>query len=771
MKKIIIAPFKMHKGLLAFYRQQNIFQDVKTITKEQLISDYFSYIPSKELPKLMNAFGLSYDTCKEVYPYLCLLGDANNSKISELKQYFDYFQNQHLVEKNDYLKQFFLNKEVEIYSYGENDRVLKHILDDMDVSYRFVNTRVNSLNKREILKFDFVDEEVLFVLNSISSLISKEKVSLDNIYIYSSDNLYSYYFEKYADLFGLKINGLIKESMFSSGLSIMFINLYKQYKDVTLAREQLIKEVEEDKNLESFLQVIDTYTYSYLKFDQQLEIFTYELKKHTFESEIYKPAIQIINQPIFVKNAHIFYVDFSITNTPRTFSDNEYLSDFEKEGSFLERSYEKSNYERQKMISFLESDNHFYYSYSHIKNNAVNAPGAFCQDFGMVVKNAPSITTFYSQRFLDLEYAKACDKFDDFKEKTSELALKDLTTTKHKSYSNAFVPFKAIQPTDDLYLSFSSLDNLNKCPFKYYIEKVLKLSEFEDRFDNSLGNLAHGIFEHQYDPDFDFDTRFDIELDKVKEKYDFKPSELILLKGLKEQIKLASNACLLHKKDYIDDATVYTEQQLTYKIDDHAVLGGRIDKIVTFANKYFYIVDYKTSGAKFSDKYLEYGEGAQLIYYTLLCSEFDKTDYLDLSGFYINNVIYTKCAFTTKQKEALVYDYLKLNGKTVINMDSITKMDKSLINGTTSIFYSGLKFNKNGSLSESSTSTYLGLEQLEEYKETVKKVIYDSVARIRNNDFAISPIFHEEKDNACIYCSHKDICYRTFKQFRRIIKK
>ncbi|MDY2574577.1 MAG: hypothetical protein SOW55_01130, partial [Bacilli bacterium] len=52
-------------------------------------------------------------------------------------------------------------------------------------------------------------------------------------------------------------------------------------------------------------------------------------------------------------------------------------------------------------------------------------------------------------------------------------------------------------------------------------------------------------------------------------------------------------------------------------------------------------------------------------------------------------------------------------------------------------------------------------KSLEKFKE--------SVSNIKKGEFNISPInFIDEQTSCCSYCKHKDICFKTYKDVRRI---
>ena len=65
MRKIVIAPYQMHKNLLTKYRQSDVFSDVKIISKQELLGEYYGRVSDKAIPFLMKQYHYSYDNNKE----------------------------------------------------------------------------------------------------------------------------------------------------------------------------------------------------------------------------------------------------------------------------------------------------------------------------------------------------------------------------------------------------------------------------------------------------------------------------------------------------------------------------------------------------------------------------------------------------------------------------------------------------------------------------------------------------------------------------------
>ena len=58
---------------------------------------------------------------------------------------------------------------------------------------------------------------------------------------------------------------------------------------------------------------------------------------------------------------------------------------------------------------------------------------------------------------------------------------------------------------NELTLSYSSIDNYYKCAFKYYLNNILKIDEFEETFYTIIGSLFHYVLSKMNNDNFDLD--------------------------------------------------------------------------------------------------------------------------------------------------------------------------------------------------------------------------------------------------------------------------
>ena len=254
----------------------------------------------------------------------------------------------------------------------------------------------------------------------------------------------------------------------------------------------------------------------------------------------------------------------------------------------------------------------------------------------------------------------------------------------------------------------------------------------------------------------DYEDDFDDEFDKQVAERAFKPIESFLLKNkLKDQIREACRSIKEREKHYYHP-NIYNEYELNLKLDNKTLITGKIDNLVVLDNQFAVCIDYKTGGSSsnFSPAKLKDGISTQLPTYILLVSGSEKFSDCQISGIYINHVLSDSIS-SHKDDDELIYDYLKLQGKTINDLSIVSKIDDTIADGVSS-FIATVKLDKNQALDQ---RYVISSNEFDEYRDTVKDLFYDAARKIRNNDFEISPLFSKEKDGACKYCDFKDICY------------
>ena len=111
------------------------------------------------------------------------------------------------------------------------------------------------------------------------------------------------------------------------------------------------------------------------------------------------------------------------------------------------------------------------------------------------------------------------DSFLKYNEQSSLLDEYGIQDIKYNTFDNKFKGIKQEKLNKffvdkPLSLSYSSMSVYYKCPFAFYLKRILKIDEFESNMGTRLGTYAHAVLERSYLPDFVFEEVVDEEINK-----------------------------------------------------------------------------------------------------------------------------------------------------------------------------------------------------------------------------------------------------------------
>ena len=302
-------------------------------------------------------------------------------------------------------------------------------------------------------------------------------------------------------------------------------------------------------------------------------------------------------------------------------------------------------------------------------------------------------------------------------------------------------------------LSYSSIDNYNRCAFRYYLNNILKITEFEETFAQNIGTIFHDILSKAFSDDFNFDKEFDEKMSQII----FTNKELFFMKKLKDELKFVIDTIKKQNKFNSLDKSLY-ENKVYINKDGNIKLTfmGIIDKLLYKEedNKtYLVIIDYKTGVLHTNLNNTIYGIDMQLPVYLYLAKDglFKNAEVI---GFYLQKILNNEVVKDSKktyisQKE----ESLKLNVYTVDRTDLISKFDFSY---TDSEVIKSLKFGKTGFYAY---SKILSEEKIDKLINIVKNNIDDAFSNILSANFDINPKRIGKNNVGCAFCKYKDICF------------
>ena len=313
-----------------------------------------------------------------------------------------------------------------------------------------------------------------------------------------------------------------------------------------------------------------------------------------------------------------------------------------------------------------------------------------------------------------------------------------------------------IREDNAIFGSVSSLETYQNCPYAYFLQRGLGISDLEgyQSIDASvLGNIRHKIFEILGKNDFKelnkLENLLDEYIDSIKDVFTGEKEELEIKKRMIKDI-LVLNGMIAEKLRDSDDFSCIAQE---YKIENERIDAGKyhfnfnaiVDRID--ANyQYFRVIDYKSSSHKIELRKLLEGQQLQLITYLWLLWKKDLFNKEPLGVFYFNlnreseyNNVINKIidAFNNEDDEFNLFkDKNKLKGYYIPNTKDLDIKNEYL-----------------------STANSIESDFDLHSMEGIDEFLNDIFVRIANN-IASGHMESKPSDDTCRYCSFSSICHK-----------
>lgn len=663
-----------------------------------------------------------------------------------------------LLQPNNLFYNFLKQNELLFYNILEKKDLTQSLKDFSNK--KFITTLTNNL-KPTIYELDNIDEEISFVGEKIAELINN-KIDINKIYI---KNINDDYLPKIIRIFNLMhIPIFLKErtNLIEIPIVSKFFNLYKQEEQKGI---DYLQNLPDNQNNNDIICNVISVINKYQSLQNKISFIENELKSKKIKQNPSTNCVKEIDLlTITNEDEYVFILGFN-NKCPVIYKDEDYLSDLEKDMLGYSTTTELNKLSKEDTQNMINNTKNCTITYSKTHLGKDCYPSSLLNNYEIKKENHLKFNV--SHDFNKFYLAKLLDNYTKYNTITNELIILN---------NNYQIPYRTYEENftgivkEDLYtylknnltISYTSLDNYNKCAFKYYLEHILKISPFEETFNIIIGNLYHHILERIYDEEFDFDyyfTKFtqDLNLD-YKDKYflnKLKKELNYVIDIIKNQEKFSS------LKNKITEETV----EIPIKGIIPVTFKGKIDKLSYLEvdnHTVINITDYKTGNTTINPSYFPLGFNLQLPTYLFLANKIKKFNNIILGGFYLQKVILPKIKFNAKKNyETEQKNSLKLQGysnpsKNILELVDNSYQDSKLI--------TGLKEKKDGNFAF--TSKMLDEETTTKLTEIIEKNIYNCVDNILNAKFQIDPKIIDNKDNiSCEYCKFKDICYKKAKDY------
>ena len=751
---LIICPNEQKLKILDKLEKENKLYNLKFMTKEEYLSNYFFSYDDKAILYLMKKYHYKVDVCKVYLKYLYVIDDDQiykNKKLIFLQNLKKELKQENLLDYNPSFKEYLNTKKKIVLNYNKLDLYEKKALDSKDIE-------ITSPINLTVTKYQTMEEEVNATALEIIELL-KKGININKIYLTNIKDDYLYTIRRIFSYYNIPIN-------LSKKYPIMGTDIVKDY----LKEEKLDLENTNQvtKKLVSIINSLAS-----LKDDSKeyKELLISKIKNTSLPSEVYQDAINIkdLEKETFEEDEYVFVLGFNQDILPRTEKDIDFISDKDKKEVDLYNTEEKNKIAKISLINTLTSIKNLYLSYKLETPFRSMYPSSLIEEYNMEVVDKKEDTYTHSNTYNKLRLASKLDTYNRYQEITP--MLKELYTHYQIDYQTYDNQFKGINHNTylehlpyPLKLSYTSLNSYNECKFKYYLNYVLKVSKYEDTFQAFIGNLYHKILQLYQRKDFDFEQTYQNYL----EKRDLSLKEKVLLVRLKKELldlldQEKSQDLILGYSDNLQ------EQKLEVKVreDIEVIFTGIIDKIMYYKkieDTYFAIVDYKSGYVDTKIEKMKYGLSLQLPIYLYLINYSKAFSNPIFTGIYYQTVLFNYPTFDKKPIEEIKKERLKLQGYSTDNLDVLSRFDPTY---EKSEVIKSMKYTEKGFYHYAKV---LSDEDVYNIIRYTKKEIEEKTEQILKADFEINPKIYDGKNISCEHCSFNDICYTVEKDKKYLDK-
>lgn len=739
---ILLIPNNIKNKVIKKVRDKYFNYNIKFMSLEEFSKKVTFAYDEKTIYYLMREYNYNYSTALVYLDNLYYISDKlDNNKMNKLKEIKNYLDENNLLIYDDVFRDYVKNKEIYIYGYGYINKYYLSILGEFN--YKILDYKYDNYVINNIYEFDYIEDEVIFVIDKIFELI-RNNISIDKIKLIIS-NEYKEVIYRLFKIYNISIN-VKKRCIYS-------IREVKNVLNNLNSIDDTIDKISNDNIKEKIVNILNKYSFIDDKVKVK-ELIVNDLKNTYLEDN--DIGIRICNiDDYFDNDDYVFLLGFNKENIPILYKNNDYFSDKEKILLGYDTSNELNINKKIDIIKRLHNIHNLTISYKLYDNSNNYTKSDLLPDINII--NNYKSSYINSDMMNKIFLIKKLDNLVKYNIKENDIdILSSNYEIPYMEYNNCY---KSID-NDKLYkflnnkltISYTALENYYKCKFKYYLSNILKINIIKDDFAILIGDICHYVLLHMDDNDFNYDNCFN---EYLKSKRDFTNRELFFLDNIKSELEFVITTI---RKQYsyttfnenMKEKAVYVNKDKNIKV----TFMGVIDKVLYREEDditYLVVIDYKTGNTNINLKNMEYGLGMQLPIYLYLSSKMDFKN-MKIVGFYLQKLFNTSLN-NTKDYYEEKENNLKLEGYSIDREDILSKFDTTY---NDSKLIKSMKTTSNGF---SSYSKVLTSDEIDTIINNTDKLIDAATDGILEGDFEINPKIIDGENVSCSFCEYRDICY------------
>lgn len=758
---LLIIPNHLKETILLSFCDE--LKNIKIMTESEFLKKYYFDYDLETIYYLMNKYKLKYEV---VLIYLKNLyyvenKEYSNEKLNKLVEIKKELEEHNLLK----YKPLFLNKlksmNIVFYNFYDLDKFYLNLIDNLKkiTSVEVINEENNCYYEHKIYEFKNAEEEVEFVATKICELVLSG-VNINNIVLLNNSDIYTNHIKRIFKYFSIPINIKDNNSLLGTKMGTFFLENINSDISKTFELLEINFDLKNSLNLEIYNRLITisnkfSFVSDYMEIKELLKV---ELLNTKLSDVILDEAVkvEVLEDYIPNDNEYVFLLGFNQGECPKNLKDEDYINDLLKEKLNLSTTTSKNIIHSKKIINIIKNVKNLWITYKLNGEQGSLTVSSLNEKLNYEVIHNIKISYNYSNLNNNLKLARYMDDYLKYGSKNEDLDLLNNTykNNVYRKYDNKFNGIK--KTSENITLSYSSMDNYYKCSFKYYISSILKLNCYEETFMTYIGSLFHYVLSKKDNLSLE-DSITEFMNNNPKE---FTNKENFFLEKLKKDLEFILDV-IKKQEDYTNFHNALYEKYIEIPKENDKFIGI-VDKILLNDNKTLgAIVDYKTGNPSLELNYIEYGLGLQLPIYLYLINKINPD--IEVVGFYLQKILPSLITRNplkdiTSQKR----DLLKLQGFSLSEEEKLSEFDKTYID---SELIKSMKVGNNGFYAYSKTLTKNNMQNI---VKIIDQKIDEALTNIHNNNFDINPKVINNKNIGCEYCKFKDICYMTEKDIVRL---
>lgn len=761
---LLICPSNIKKNILQELNKLNKLINIKFMTIEELIKKYYFDYDNKTILYLINNYHINYDIAIIYLKNIYYINDSNytDSKLNKLKNIKKDLQEHNLLIEDKLFTDFLNNKELIVYGYDYlvdiNNKVISDISKDYPV--RIIDKDYQDY-PHDIYEANTMEDEIEFVCKQICELIN-QGVDINKIKLSNISSEYNIPLKRIFSMYNIPVYLNDEPSIYSTKVVTDFLKLYNENINITIDK---IKELYPNSDIvNKIIEIVNEY-YFIDNYDEVKQLIIHDLQKTKIINKNYTNCVTTIDYNTHVaEDDYVFLMNFNQNSIPIIKKDEDYLSNELKSSLLLEDTYTINRLEKETNIKNIKNIKNLTITYKLKSQTNSYYPSNLVEDLNYkVIKIENNILNSYSTLYNKIKLTKCLDNLIKYGITTEELSI--LNNNYQIDYLKYNHKYNKIDKIDyynyinnNLVMSYSTMDNYNKCAFRYYLANVLKIDIYDDTFIAFIGSLFHHILEVGLLNDININTEINNYIKESNRKLSNK--EKFFINKIKNDIEFVLKT-IRKQLNYINlDKILFEEEIKVIKQETITItFKGYIDKIMYQERPNEVIValiDYKTGTADIKLENTVHGLSLQLPVYLYLANH--KFKNVKIAGFYLQHILQNEITIDkNKSYNQKKEDNLKLEGYSNSDVNILREFDS---NYESSNMIKSMRCKKDGSFY--SNAKVLNNEQITKLIDIVEDNIKSNATKISNVEFDINPKqigYAQDSLVGCKFCKFKDICF------------